>query len=113
MTVKEFADKFGFKIISGSESLKREITCGYCCDLLSLVMGRAPADSVWLTVMGNMNAVAVASLADISAILLCEGVAMDDEGRKKAESEDICVLSSQQPVFEVACKISEIFNSER
>ena len=31
-------------------------------DLLSLAMARAPADCAWVTVMGNMNTVAVATL---------------------------------------------------
>lgn len=109
MTVKELATKYGFNIVNGENSLDREIETGYCCDLLSLVMGRAPSDSVWLTVMGNLNAVAVASLADISVILLCEGVRMDEEGLKKAKEEDIAILSTPLPVFDAVCKISEIF----
>jgi predicted transcriptional regulator len=110
MTVKEFANKFDFEILCGDDSLNREIETGYCCDLLSLVMGRAPSDCVWLTIMGNLNAVAVASLADISAILLCEDVKMDADGLKKAKEEDIAVLSTSLPIFQTVCKISEIFD---
>ena len=43
MTVKELAAACGFDTACGEGD--REITGGvYCCDLLSIVMGRAPAD---------------------------------------------------------------------
>ena len=29
----------------------REISRVFCCDLLSIAMGKAPADGVWVTVM--------------------------------------------------------------
>ena len=32
---------------------EREISKVFCCDLLSIAMGKAPTDSVWVTVMGN------------------------------------------------------------
>ena len=31
---------------------QREISRIFCCDLLSIAMGKAPADGVWVTVMG-------------------------------------------------------------
>ena len=51
----------------------------YCCDLLSIVMGRAPADGLWVTVMGNLNSIAVAVLTDSACILLAEGMALDGD----------------------------------
>ena len=63
MTVKQLAAQAGLKILAGEGSLGREIESVYSCDLLSFVMGRAPADSALVTVMGNVNAMAVALLA--------------------------------------------------
>ena len=60
---------------------EREVTRVFCCDLLSIAMGRAPADCAWVTVMGNMNTLAVASLADVSCVVLAEGTALDEEKR--------------------------------
>ena len=57
MTVAETAKQAGFEILSGEAALSREIKSVFCCDLLSFVMGRAPQDSAWVTVMGNVNAV--------------------------------------------------------
>src|SRR5699024_3555956 len=41
---------------------ERKLSKVFCCDLLSIAMGKAPADGVWVTVMGNKNTLAVASL---------------------------------------------------
>ena len=65
MTVRETADILHFEILTGGGALDRPIQSVYSCDLLSFVMGRAPADSAWATVMGNVNAMAVAVLAVI------------------------------------------------
>jgi DRTGG domain. len=107
MNVKELSEKLQLEIISGMESLNREVTGIYCCDLLSLVMGRAPADSIWLTVMGNMNSVAVATLADISCIVLCEGCNMDAQGLEKAREKDVAILCTTAPIYETAMRLSK------
>lgn len=77
----------------------------YCCDLLSIVMGRAPANCAWVTVMGNMNSVAVASLAEISAIILADGIKPDENALRKAEENGINILLSDLPVFDTALAI--------
>mgnify|MGYP000972415364 CR=1 FL=1 len=80
----------------------RPVTSVYCCDLLSLVMGRAPAGSAWVTVMGNQNAVAVASLADTACIVLAEGITMDETGLQKAREHNVAVFATRLPVYEAA-----------
>ena len=40
-------------------------------------MGKAPAGCAWITVMGNVNSIAVATLADISCIILADSVELD------------------------------------
>ena len=42
----------------------RDIDGVYIGDLLSWVMGRAQMDNAWITIMSNVNVIAVASLAD-------------------------------------------------
>ena len=83
----------------------REISRVFCCDLLSIAMGKAPADGVWVTVMGNRNTLAVASLTDTACIILAEGVSLDEETLKKAREERIAVLSTDLPVFDAALKV--------
>lgn len=84
---------------------ENEITSTYCCDLLSIVMGKAPAGCAWVTVMGNMNSVAVASLAEIGAIILADGVKPDSNAIKRAEENGINIYLSDKPVFDTALEI--------
>ena len=108
MTVKETAEKCGFEIAAGEDSLEREIEGVYICDLLSFAMGRAPEDYAWITVMGNMNSVAVASLADTACIVLCDKVKPDADMLKKAQQQDIAVLLSGRAAFETGLMIREV-----
>ena len=62
MNIKEAVEKLNLNILVEGD-MEREITDCYIGDLLSWVMGRAKEDSIWLTVMGNINAIAVATLA--------------------------------------------------
>ena len=80
----------------------REVTGIYCCDLLSIVMGRAPADSAWVTVMGNVNAVAVSVLADTACVILAEGMPLDSEALEKARQQEVAVFTTRLPVYEAA-----------
>lgn len=86
---------------------KREISKVFCCDLLSTAMSKAPPGSVWVTVMGNRNALAVASCADVACIVLAEGVSLDERTLEKAKEEKIAVLRSALPVFDIALRIHQ------
>lgn len=109
MTAKELSNTLNFKIaVEGVP--ENEITCTYCCDLLSIVMGKAPAGSAWVTVMGNMNSVAVASLAEIGAIILADGVKPDANAVKRAEENGINIYLSDESVFDTALKIHRTIN---
>lgn len=56
---------------------ERETDGGYCGDFLSFVMQRAPENSVWFTVMTNVNVAAVASLTGVAAVVVCESSKCD------------------------------------
>lgn len=86
---------------------EREISKIFCCDLLSIAMNRAPADGVWVTVMGNRNTLAVASLTDTACIVLAEGTVLDEGTLAKAGEEGVAVLATELPVFDIALKIHE------
>lgn len=104
MTVNELAVACGFESICVPDG-EREVNGGYIGDLLSWVMGRAQADNAWITIMNNINVIAVASLADTACVILAEGVTLDDEIKASAEQKGINVLSSSLPAFETAEKL--------
>jgi len=101
MKVKDLCIELGWELTTGDG--EREITGGiYCCDLLSIVMGRAPAGSLWITVMGNINAMAVSTLADTACVVVAEAMPLDAEALKGAKKGNVTVLQTNLPVFEAA-----------
>ena len=68
--------------------------------------GRAQADDAWLTIMSNPNIVAVASLTDVSCIILCEGVVPDAGVASLAAEKGVNLLGSGQSAFALAAEIS-------
>ena len=107
MKIKDFADKLNLKVLTDYDS-EREITGCYSGDLLSWVMSRAKEGDVWLTVMGNVNAVAVAVLTDCACIVLTENAPLDEQAKQKAEMQGVCFLQSEKNAYELAVEISEI-----
>ena len=106
MTVKELAAALNCKIICMPDG-DREITGGYAGDLLSWVMGRANSGDVWVTIMSNVNIVAVASLADPACILLSEGVELEADVIAKAESVGVNILGSKEDTFALCASIAK------
>ena len=105
MTAKDLTS-LGFKAISLPDE-NREIKGAYIGDLLSWVMGRAKADDAWVTIMSNINVIAVASLADVACVILAEGVVFDQDCIDKAIEKNINVLVSDLPIYETAVEISK------
>jgi hypothetical protein len=105
MTVKELANRFGYEVVCMPEP-DREVTGGYAGDLLSWVMGRAESGDAWVTIMSNLNIVAVASLADPSCIVLSEGVTLDDGVKERAEQQSVNIVKSSKNTFSVCAEIA-------
>ncbi len=107
MTVKELVDAVGFKALCLPDP-NRKINGVYIGDLLSWVMGRAECDNVWITIMSNLNVIAVASLSDVACVLLSEDVTLSDELIKTATEKDINILTTSLATYEAAIKISGV-----
>lgn len=105
MTIQNLMDSGLFQIENAGADRDREISRPFCCDLLSVAMGRAPEGGAWVTVMGNMNTLAVASLTETACIILAEGTVLDEVAKKKAQEQEITVLSTTEPIFEAALQI--------
>ena len=107
MNVEQVCKQLDLQVLVG-EDLSREVTGGYTGDLLSWVMARLPADAVWFTVMGNVNAIAVAALADAACIVLTDNASLDEEARVKAQQQDILVLGSEKNSYELGAQLAEL-----
>ena len=107
MTVKEFAQQQGLKVLAMPDG-DREVTCGYAGDLLSWVMGKAPSDAAWFTIMSNVNIVAVAMLRDVAAIVVCEGAEVGEDVIARAKEQDINLLLSDKGVYENCIELAKL-----
>lgn len=104
MTVNELIEKNGLKALSLPDG-EREISGVYNCDLMSVVMSKGFSGAAWVTIMANINAVAVAALTDMACIVLADGAAQDELMIEKAKAQDINVLISDKPIFETSLEI--------
>lgn len=107
MTVEQLAKEFDLKVFVMAEA-DREVTGGYAGDLLSWVMGNATAGDAWITIMTNINVIAVASLADVACVVLSEGVTPSEEMMNVAKEKGINFLGSEKTTFALCKEIGNI-----
>ena len=106
MTVKELIELTGAKDMTPNAPKDTEVTCGYTCDLLSWVMAHGKAGMAWVTVQTHMNVIAVASLMEMAAVIIPEGIEMEGPTLEKAIDEDICVLQSDKTAYELCAMLA-------
>jgi predicted transcriptional regulator len=109
MKVTEIVEKLGLKVYSGHEGLGKEITGGYTSDLLSDVMGHAGAGNAWITIQTHRNVMAIASLRDLSAVIISCGEKPGDDTMTQSNEEGIPVLGTDLPTFELTGKLYSLF----
>ena len=107
MTVQLLVDELNLTAFNLDDP-NRIVDGAYCGDLLSWVMGRAPADGAWLTIMSNVNVAAVAALADVACVVLAEGVVPDAPLQNKAEMQGINLLGTDLSVYDCAVKLGAL-----
>ncbi len=87
----------------------REIDGCYIGDLLSWVMSKAREDNAWITIMSNINIVAVASLTDVSCVILAEGVMPEQDVIDVAKSKGVNLLvAPNQSAYAIATAIAGV-----
>ena len=106
MKVCDIAEKLSLKSLSVADS-SREVSGVYIGDLLSWVMGRAESGDAWITIMSNINIVAVASLADVACIILAEGVVPDENVVTTALQKGINIYTTEKTAYQLAAALAE------
>lgn len=107
MTVKALSELDGFApaVICDGD---REISGVYIGDLLSWVMGRASSGDAWITIMSNVNILAVASLTDTSCIIIAEDVSLSEDILETAREKDINIIYSSFGIYDTAVFMSQV-----
>ena len=108
MKLVDLADSLDLALAAAAGHLGNEVTGGYASDLLSDVIANCQAGSIWITLQVHVNIVAVASLKEMSGIVLINGRQPDDDTAQKAEAEGIPILVSKLPAFELIGRLYEL-----
>ena len=106
MTVKEMAKTLSLTPLAVPED-DRTFSDVYIGDLLSWVMGKAKSGNVWITIMSNINIVAVATLTDVACIILAEGVVPDENVCATALQKGINIYTSDKTAYMLAAALAE------
>jgi hypothetical protein len=104
MRISELVSCLGLEAAQDSYS-DREISTGYASDLLSDVMANAKADGVLVTVQAHKNAVAVASLVGLGAIIVCNSRPLPEDMIEAARAEGVAVFRSAASAFEISGRL--------
>ncbi len=102
MIVKDLIEKLNLSLISGNTGLQNEVLSGYTSDLLSDVMGNISSGAVWITLQSHKNIMAVASLKDVSAIIIVNGFKPETDTIEQSNNENIPILLTNKTAFEIS-----------
>ena len=105
MKLSELVQKLNLDVRSARETLDRPVTGGYASDLLSDVIANCKEGNIWITLQIHQNIVAVAGLKELAGIVLVNGREPDPDTIEKAEAEEVVIMSSDMPTFELAGKM--------
>jgi len=101
----ELTEKLNLSVRSAQANLEREVTGGYASDLLSDVIGNSKEGNLWVTLQIHPNIVAVASMKDLAGIVLVNGREPEQETIEKAEAEDVVIMVTKMPTFELVGRL--------
>ena len=107
MTVHQLLQTLPVKVLHQADE-NREISGVYTGDLLSWVMGRAQPDQVLVTIMTNINVVAVASLLDLSLVVICDNALPDDAMLEAAKSKGVNVVTFEGTSYEMCVLLAKL-----
>ncbi|MBU0559530.1 MAG: serine kinase [Bacteroidetes bacterium] len=108
MRISEIIKKLNLTVLSSGDFLDREINGGYVSDMLSDVLANSKKGNIWITLQTHLNVISVASIKELSGIIIVNGRKPDEDSLKKAEEEKIIVLSTDERAFQIVCKLYEL-----
>ena len=108
LKLSEVVEKLQLEIRTGANRLDVAVDRGYASDLMSDVMANATEGDVWVTLQTHQNIVAVAVMKALAGIILVSGREPEEETLKKAEEEEIPILISRMPAFELVGRLFEL-----
>ena len=105
MKLIDLVRELSLEVESCKDGLQKDINGGYVSDLLSDVMANSEKGNLWITLQTHPNIVAVASMKDLAGIIIVGKRKPQEETVKKAEDENITIMTTRMFAFEAVGKI--------
>ncbi len=110
MTVSELTAKIECKAAwDGWDD--RDIPDVYTSDLLSDVMAHAAEGALLITIQAHKNTLAVATLKDLSAILVCSDRPVPEDMISAAKDEGVPILVTSINQYEASWRVHDLLTS--
>lgn len=107
MKLSQIVEVLDGTVITEAFDGEKETTIGFVGDLLSVVIGKASEDCVWVTIHGHINIVAVATLVDCMCIVVAEGYKVDEDALAKANMEEIPIICTKLSSFKAVALLAK------
>jgi len=107
MKLSEIAHELGLSELTAGVTANHdaEIDRGYASDLLSDVLAHAPEGGLLVTLQVHLNVIAVASHAELTAVVFAGNRRPDDEVVQKATAEGLSLYSSPADTFDLVGRL--------
>jgi serine kinase of HPr protein (carbohydrate metabolism regulator) len=112
MTVREAITALNAEIIQG-EFEDTELSGAYTSDLLSDVMANAKDGGALITIQAHKNTVAVATLVNITVIVVCNSRPIPEDMIPAAREEGIAIVRTRENQFTVSGRLFELLKAGR
>ncbi len=110
MKINQILDELKAKVICGETD--KDFEGVYAGDFLSRAMSKIEYNNLWITIMANKNAIAVASLTEAAAVILAEDVILQEDALEAARANNITVLSSSLNVYSICLVLGKFEGRE-
>ena len=104
MTIRETAAALGAEILQ-DEFIDTKLSGAYTSDLLSDVLAHAKFGGALITIQAHKNTVAVATVVNISVIIICNSRPVPQDMLVAAKEEGIAILLTKENQFTVSGKL--------
>ena len=104
MTISEAAGALGAEILQ-NEFEDTDLCGAYTSDLLSDVMAHAKDGGALITIQAHKNTVAVATLVNITVIIVCNNRPVPEDMLEAAKDEGIAIIRTKENQFTVSGKL--------
>ena len=108
MKLNRIVESVGLAVNAVKDRLDVEVEGGYVSDLLSDVIANSQKGDLWITLQVHQNIVAVATLKELTGIVVIGGKEPAEDTLKKAEEEHVPILTSPLPAFEIIGRLYEM-----